>query len=257
MVVKRAKVYCVYVNGSSEPALSYEAETSNGGVLTVYTKNCAGIFSGIQIHHLNANETEGSSSIWTNWENRLVSTDNWQDDFSSSGALDEYLQYNTNQAEFVVQEGKLQCTESNDWHGGITVTNNVYENFEMEFDMAMISNTGWAGIGVRKSSANGDHNTSGMTFLIDASGGVQLYQSSLNGYGGQKAVVERTVISNFNSAGTRFKIRVSGNVYSLYVGNTEIFSYTDNEAGFGAGFISFSSGNQTFWVDNLKIQKSK
>ena len=165
--------------------------------------------------------------------------------------------YNTTQATFEVKDGVLSCTSSNDWHAGATVVNDIYEDFEMEFTLRLEEYTGWMAVGMRKDKVNGDHNGSGLSFLIDPSGGVQVFQSAVSDTEGPKVVHERVLIANYNEAGMKIKIRVEGNTYTIYAEGIEVLSYTDTADNFSKGFISFSSGMQKFSVDDLTITPLK
>ena len=180
-------------------------------------------------------------------------TSAFEDDFNSADSINNYLLYNTTQATFGVKDGMLVCTESNDWHAGATVTNDVYDDFEMEFTLRFEGNSGWMSVGMRKDKAHGDHNSAGLSFLIDPNGGVQVFQSAVGNTEGPKVVHERVQIANYNENGTKIKIRVEGKTYTIYADDTQVLSYTDTAGNFGKGFVSVGSGMQEFCVDDLRI----
>lgn len=127
----------------------------------------------------------------------------------------------------------------------------------MEFTLCFEDCTGWMAVGMRKDKVNGDHNGSGLSFLIDPTWGVQVFQSAVSNTEEPKVVHERVQIANYNEAGTKIKIRVEGNTDTIYAEGTEVLSYTDTAGNFSKGFISFSSGMQKFSVDDLTITPLK
>lgn len=253
MVVKQQNHYWVYVNGSESPVITYEAANGDGGALSVCTRNCHGTFTGISIENLQPSQSKAESSIVKNWIRLGGISADFQDDFSSAESLNQYLLYNTTEADFIIRDGKLVCKDATDWHAGATVVNKKYKDCEIEFDLTVDGTAGWVGIGVRKDRANGNHNDSGMTFLLYGSGGTQLYRSWLSSEKPQQNVTDWTAISGFQSGETHIKIKLEGNQYQLYANNNLVVSYTDTEADFEAGYISFSSGKQNFSIDNLRI----
>lgn len=246
MIVKQNGTYKVYVNGSTSASLTYTENFNRGGVLATYTKNGDGVFAGLAIENLQPEQDVSTCGIYSKW--------------SSTGTADtinDYLLYNTTEATFEMQDGMLMCTESNDWHAGATVVNDIYDDFEMEFTLRFDGNAGWMAVGMRKDKANGDHNGSGLSFLIDPTWGVQVFQSAVSNTEGPKVVHERVQIANYNEDGTKIRIRVEGNTYTIYAGDTEVLSYTDTAGNFSKGFISFGSGMQKFSVGDLVITPLK
>lgn len=256
MIVKQNGAYNVFVNGATSPALTYTEAFNRGGVLTVYTQNGNGFFAGLAIENLQPGQESSTSSIYSKWNSEGIVTSEYNDDFDTADSINNYLLYNTTQATFEVKDGMLSCTSSNNWHAGATVMNDVYGDFEMEFTLSFEESEvegSWMAIGMHKANPNGDHNSFGLSFLIDQEWGVQVFQGAVDETEEAKVVYGRTQINNYNETGTKIKIRVEGNTYTIYADDTEVLSYTDTEDYFSKGFISFSSGMQEFSIDNLRI----
>lgn len=150
-----------------------------------------------------------------------------------------------------MKDGVLSCTESTDWTAGATVLASSYSDFTMEFKLRFDgTSNGWMSIGMRKEMLNGNHNNSGVSLMISPSGSLFFFD-----YKNQKnmgeAQAKNVKVGEWNTV----KIVAKGSTISAYVNGEKVTTYTDKL--FFEGFISFTSGQTLFSVDDLKITPMK
>ena len=245
LIVKQNGDYKVFLRGQTEPVFTYSEEFNRGGVLTAHTINGNGSFVNLYIENLQPNQDYMTTTIANTWDDEKSLS--FSDEFNTQDTLNQYLRYNEDVAVFDVVNGVLRCYNSTAWTGGITVMEDTYSDFTMEFKLRIdAKSSGWMSVGMRKQIPNGNHNNSGFSMLVGADGGVSFMGSN------EKVSEALAKIENFQiGQWYDFKIVVTGKDIAVYVNGQKITTFTDNY--FTEGYISFTSGTTAFSVDNLKI----
>lgn len=244
LIVKQNGNYKVFLQGQTEPVLTYSEDFNRGGVLTAHTINGEGSFVKLRIENLQPNQDYKETTVAKKWmeEGSLFS-----DQFTTRDSLNQYLVYNDNVATFDVSNKVLRCYNSTAWAGGITVMEDTYSDFTMEFKLRIdAKSNGWMSVGMRKYKPNGNHNNSGFSMLVGSDGSVFFLDST------EAKTTDKVQIRNFEiGKWYDFKIVANGKNIDVYVNGVKITSFTDKY--FNEGYISFTSGMTEFSVDNLKI----
>lgn len=249
MVVKQNGEYKVFLKGQEAPVFEYKEAFNRGGVFTVYTINGEGSFQKLNIENLQPKQDYTESKIAQNWQNSgdVAVTDNFNDASSEKN----YYFYDEVSGKYEVKDGVLSCTESKDWTAGATVLASSYSDFTMEFKLRFDgTSNGWMSIGMRKAMLNGNHNSSGVSLMISPSGSMFFFDYK-NQENMGAAQAKNVKVGEWNTV----KIVADGATITAYVNGEKVTTYTDKL--FFEGFISFTSGQTLFSVDDLKITPMK
>lgn len=244
-IVKQGGTYKVYMKGVAEPILEYTENYNRGGVLALHTINGAGTFVNVKIENLQPGQDYSATTIAKTWNS--LDNNPFVDKFETEDAMNQYMCYNKGAATFDDVNGVLRCYNSTGWTGGITVMENTYSDFTMEFDLRIdAKSSGWMSIGLRKNNPYGNHNNSGVSVMVGTEGTMYFFSST------EKKSYAKTTVENFEvGKWYKFKIVANGKNLTLYVNGQKIGTCEDNHC--GEGYVSFTSGVTNFSVDNLKI----
>lgn len=245
MVVKQGGAYKVFLKGVETPVLEFEEKINRGGVLSVYTVNGRGTFTNIAIENLQPGQDYMGSALASKWMTPEVRT--FTDDFSSVKSEENYHLYYNEYGTFEVKDGILSCSDSSDWIAGATIMDDIYSNFTMEFKLRIdVEGTGWMSVGMKKNQVDGNHNSTGFSFMVQPDGTMFFFDSQ------KQETISTYKMPNF-SVGTWYDVKLvaNGSNVSAYVNGVKVASYTDTD--YREGFISFTSGMTDYSIDDLKI----
>ena len=247
LVIKQNRQYQVFLKGKSDPVLQYTEAFDRGGVLAVYSYNCDGGFSDIAIENLQADQDAQATALVKGWNVRQTGA--FSDDFSSAELSGSYLYYNTDSANFASVDGVLRCYGATAWDGGLTVNTGTYRNFTVDFKLRFDDvDGGWMSIGMYKNRPAASHSQTGLSLMLNPSGGVFFY--SRKDEDEQKLKTSR--ISNFKTdAWHDVSIVAQGNRLTAYVDGEQVCSYQNTA--FSEGYISITSGMCAFSLDDFRI----
>lgn len=248
MVVKQNGTCKVYLQGTDAPVMEYTENYNRGGVFTTYTINGNGSFQNLQIRNLESAEDYTQTEIAKGFAS--LGAVAVSDHFDSTDSEENYYFYNETAGTYKVKDGVLSCTESTDWTAGASILASSYSDFTMEFKLRFDASTsGWMSIGMRKGRLDGDHNNSGLSLMLSPGGMFFFDSDSLENHGAVNGL--DMAVGEWNT----IKIVAQGSTVTAYLNGRKVTSFEDRV--FYDGFISFTSGQTTFSIDDLTITPMK
>lgn len=245
MGVKQAGEYKVFLEGKTEPILSYSEEMNRGGVFAVYSYNTVGTFMNLEIENLQPGEDYSKTNTAVKWAETKSRT--FSDNLNSNASEDNYLFYQTTYGDYSVKDGALVCENSTGWSAGATIKGQDYKDFTMEFKLKLNKTTnGWMSVGIRKANPLGTHNDTGVSVMLTENGYMFIFDGLEN-----KEYAATTCKSYRKGDWNDVKIVAQGQDITVYMNGEKMMTYKDTKC--GLGFISFMSGMTNYEVDNIKI----
>lgn len=148
-------------------------------------------------------------------------------------------------------------TDHNNWDRSLTYTKRTYKNFVAEgtfkFGTTDAGAWGFAGLGVRKQSADATQSDSGsgIYVAIEPKGRALIWVPGTGEVGPKAAMIpDFDIHSSF-----RFRISVLDNVISMAINDKQILSFASDSFALDAGYISVHAGLLPIEVSDLSVKE--
>lgn len=254
LFVRKDKQCLVYLQGQTEPVITYEDTINRGGVYQLYAVNNTTRFAelGLEDIHNTALTESMLGQLWDAGKLYVPEAAAYVEDFESQEAWTNLESLYSWHGSWAIKDGALSCVSARGYVASTVINNRIFKDFDMNFKIRFdeSDSAGWAHVIFRKGTINATHSASNYAALISLDGSVQLY----NG----KEAVAKGKIANFKVKNWyEMRIVCNGDKIQIYDGSKLIIDYTD--PGYGTtfrkeGFISFDSNQTRYSVDDVTIR---
>ncbi len=251
MIVKQGGTYKVFLKGKDKAVLEYKEEINRGGAISLYTINGDGFYTNVEVENLQPNQKYEESKLAKAFVEAKTVSKPFAEDFGDKKAEENFYRYYDEYGTFDVKDGVLRCKDSSNWLATATLLEDSYSDFTMQFKLRIdVEGTGWMSVGLRRDKANGNHNNSGVAFMVQPDGNAFFFGSKEQ----QNASAHK--ISNFE-VGKWYDVKIvaKGSAITAYINGKKVSSFTDTK--YKEGFISFATGMTDYSIDDLKITPMK
>lgn len=254
LFVRKDKLCLVYLQGQTEPVITYEDTINRGGVYQLYAVNNTARFAELGLEDIH-NSTLAESmlgQLWGAGKLYVPTATTYVEDFESQAAWSNLQTLYPWHGSWEIKDGALSCVSATGYVASTVINNRIYKDFDMKFKIRFdeSDSTGWAHVIFRKGTINATHSGTNYAALISLDGSVQLF----NG----KSAVAKGKIENFKvKSWYELRIVCDGDKIQIYDGDKLIIDYKD--PGYGTtfmkeGFISFDSNQTRYSVDDVTIR---